>query len=197
MSLKKCLKSKAGWSFIEYAVIFVAITAATVIFIKELMNKEGRISRALRYKTDTYIAKTLGASVPSLPPEVSSGECPQAGGYQMTINNLQVQITAFSQQREKILAKIKKIRRKIKELKRKERRADEICDACSDCDFLGFDACEIEDALEDAIDALEKAESDLLATYKDLGRKIQELEDFKRQTQEDLAEQCPGYTFSK
>ena len=198
MNLKKSLRSKAGWSFIEYAVIFVAVTAATVIFIKEMISNKGRIQQALRFKTDTYIAKSLGAPPPlPPPPPIDVGECPQAASWQEAIDQVETLISTCEQQRAEILSNIHDLDDEIDNVEDKEDDAHDVCEACDDvCKWFDIDdACEAEDALEQAIDAMKTARADLITTYNDLGDKINEYkkqkDDLEKQMQEALIEQCP------
>lgn len=197
MNFKKYLRSKTGWSFIEYAIILAAVTAATVIVIQQMLSQKGRIHQALRYQTDVYITKITGGPMPPAPIPPPEG-CPQLEEYTVVLNELNAQLDALRREKDNIDEQIREITDKIGDIEPKERRAHRVCEACGDvCEHIfGMDACDAEDALEDAIDKLKDARDDLRSEKNRLANKIQELKQQIDETEakinEILAKECPG-----
>jgi hypothetical protein len=55
MNLKKCLKTSRAWSFLEYTIIFAAITMAVAGTLKSIMSNKGEINKIFMHKTNESI----------------------------------------------------------------------------------------------------------------------------------------------
>jgi prefoldin subunit 5 len=101
MNLKKYLKTEKAWGFIEYAVVFVAITAAVVLafeFIGSTKTDSGRVQGFFKEKVNTYIA-AINNSEPDTTIDNPPSSCQ---GLRLRLDQLNAKKDQLQEQKEAI-----------------------------------------------------------------------------------------------
>ncbi|MCM8779543.1 MAG: hypothetical protein NC914_00080 [Candidatus Omnitrophica bacterium] len=102
MSLKKCLGRLRAWSFLEYAIVFAAITAAVVVVLAAILSKSGRINIAFQDKTADYIQRIKSGSDSGGGDDGEALECEDIPALEIRLQNLNEAISLVEGQMQNI-----------------------------------------------------------------------------------------------
>ncbi|MDD5237152.1 MAG: hypothetical protein PHU91_05780, partial [Candidatus Omnitrophica bacterium] len=137
MSLKKCLRSKRGWSFIEYALIFVAVVAGVVVLLQQTLSGTGTIHKAFQQKATSYIA----AITNNTPINDGNGGDTGSGCDRAA---LQTQIDMLNQQIAALERQIVTINEEIETLEGTKHLFRPACERCHNyCETSCTDSCNL------------------------------------------------------